>query len=208
MIQVIQGDTDTFTAHAYGIVDPMTVEWCQQRANNVYQNLMPEAQKSFDALKGSVFDSVNYSSIARMAKAASRAVGALWQDNVIKPLTDIGSLQHPPHVMIDWIMAMPELQVAYNEQTVAGYDKAYIRQFFGDDPKENPHYQLAVSGLFLDISDEMDESVAVEYLSLEMDTEVSLDLYEQSAIQETWATVAHFLNKGKEDPTSKYNAML
>ena len=43
MINVIVGDTNTFTAHAYGVLDPMTVDWCNQRAMAVWENLMPEA---------------------------------------------------------------------------------------------------------------------------------------------------------------------
>ena len=207
MINVIVGDTNTFTAHAYGVLDPMTVDWCNQRAMAVRETLMPEVRAAFETMKGTVFDSIAYSDVARMAKAASRSLGALWQEDNIRLLSTIGELQHTPATMIPWVMAHPTIRKLYQEQSIAGFDDLYFDPIPHDTDEENQMYRAVRNGVFLPTGNE-DEEVAVEYLAEFEEVGLTLDIYDQQSILDTWEHMLAHIRAGKEDPTSRYNAML
>lgn len=209
MIEFIDGDSNAFTAMAYGAPDPLTVQWCEQRSASFMQNIIPEAREFFTNTANTVFDSLAYNEISRMAKAMTRKLSTAWLADMIQPLNTIAMIQHAPSSMLPWIMAEPTIRDMYHRQELAGYDERY------NDPipkeinsYESPLYLAVHNGVYMP-SEDGEDHVAVEYLGeFDQGTEHYLDLADQMAIMETWNHLKSLISKRKEDPTSAANAML
>lgn len=211
MLTFIDGDSNTFSAVACGAPDPLTAQWCLQRNNSIQQSLLPEAQEFFRNTVGTVFDSLAYSEIGRMAKAIVRKVDAFWLSDTIQPLTTIGQLQNPPNCMINYMMALPELRQMYYRQELAGYDDRWFDDVHKDIPaEENIYYKATINGVYQQVEG-TEEEICVEWLGEFEPTEnanMCLDLADQVSIMETWAHLRKHISIRKEDPTSPANAML
>lgn len=205
MIIPIEGGVDAFTASAYGIPDPMTMQWCNHRVQQARATLLPEVQQYFNSAVGTVFDDINYREIARIAKATSGRIDSVWVMDVIRPSHTLQELQNAPPVMVGWIMAHPTVRKLYHEQQIAGYDQYYTDHAPTEHSKDHDQYREVINGIFLPTGNG-DEEEAVEWLG-EFD-DSTLDITDKSSIIETWDAVLAHIKAGREDPTSTYNAML
>lgn len=209
MIEFIDGDSNAFTAMAYGAPDPLTIQWCTQRNHAFMQNIIPEAREFFTNTANTVFDALAYNDIARMAKAMARKASTLWMVDMIQPLETIAAMQHAPDSMLQWIMAEPTVRDMYHQQQLAGYDERYI------DPipqsiksTESPLYLAVHNGVYMPSADG-ESHVAVEYLGdFDHDDPYHLELADQVSIMQTWAHLRAALSRCLEDPTSATNSML
>lgn len=211
MLTIIEGNADTFSAVACGAPDPLTAQWCLQRNDMIQNNMLPEARSFFANTVGTVFDTIAYSDIGRMAKALVRKVDAYWLTDTIQPLITMAHLQNPPPCMLDFIMAEPMVRKMYHKQQLAGYDDRWFDPIHEDiKATDSIHYKAVVNGVFIPV-DGTEEEICVEWLG-EFDTpetqHLNLDLADQVSIMETWAHLRNAIMRGKEDPTSPANAML
>lgn len=211
MLTIIEGNADTFSAVACGAPDPLTAQWCLQRNEAIAQTMLPEARDFFASTVGTVFDTIQYSNIGRMAKALVRKVDASWLPDLIQPLTTMAYLQNPPTCMIDFIMAEPTVRKMYYNQQLAGYDGRWEDPIHEDiKSTESILYKAVVNGVYIPVEG-TEEEICVEWLG-EFDepetAHLSLDLADQVSIMETWAHLRAAISRGKEDPTSPANAML
>ena len=205
-ITVVSGDTNTFRASAYGRPDVMTMQWCEQREQQHFQNVDPTIRQQFLDQRGTVFGDLDYSSILQLSKAMNNQLDTAWMRNVIAPLTTVAQLQVAPPVMINWIMANPVAREMYHRQEIAGYDEYYTDPEPGKVGEDHYYYRRAVNGLFLENKD--GEFVATEWLEDLWDSSDSLDIVDQRSIQATWETLVTALRKRGSDPTSRWNAQL
>lgn len=206
MITVVNGDTNTFRAYAYGEPDLLTMQWCQQRQAEQFQVLDPVVRDNFLAQAGTVFGQVDYEGIARMAKAINNQLDSIWFRDIITTLSTVPELQNPPPIMINWIMACPEVRELYHQQAVAGYDEFYTDPEPGRNGEEHYYYRRAVNGLF--IENDEGEMEAVEWFEDLWKPEDALDIVDQRSIQATWMHLVNALNEGQSDPTSRFNAQM
>lgn len=211
MITFIDGDANTFSAVACGAPDPLTAQWCLQRNAAIQQNILPEAREFFQSTVGTVFDSLAYNEIGRMAKALVRKVDSLWLTDSIQSLTKLGHLQNAPTCMLDFIMAEPSVRDMYYRQEIAGYDDRWSDPVHQDiKSEESLYYKAVVNGVYQQVGD-TEEEICVEWLGEFDEPEnamLKLDLADQVSIAETWAHIRMHISKRKEDPTSPANAML
>lgn len=205
MITVIDGDSSTFTAMAYGMPDPVSIQWCHNRAMQARQALAPEARAIFENTTNEVFGEIDHVKIARIAKAARGRLDSIWQTDTVSVLTEVSAIQNAPPVMVTYIMANPMIREMYHEQKIAGFDDYYQDPYPEDHSYEFKLYREVVDGVFLETGNK-DEMVATEWVG-DFDDSV-LDLIDKQAIMETWDNVLAHVRKGGEDPTSIYNAML
>lgn len=205
MITVIDGDSSTFTAMAYGMPDPVSIQWCHNRAMQARQMLAPEARAIFENTTNEVFGEIDHVKIARIAKAAKGRLDSIWQTDTISTLTTVQAIQNAPPTMITFIMANPMIREMYHEQKIAGFDDYYHDNYPTDHSYQFKLYREVVDGVFLETGNK-DEMVAVEWVG-EFD-DSTLDLIDKQSIMETWDNVLAHVRKGGEDPTSIYNAML
>lgn len=205
-ITVVSGDTNTFRASAYGRPDVMTMQWCEQREQQQFQNVDPLVRQQFLDQRGTVFGELDYTGILQLSKAMSNQMDTTWMRNVIQTLNTVEQLQVAPPVMINWIMANPVAREMYHRQEIAGYDEYYTDPEPGKVGEDHYYYRRAVNGLFLEDKD--GEFVANEWLEDLWDPSDSLDIVDQRSIQATWETLVTALRKRGSDPTSRWNAQL
>lgn len=205
-ITVVSGDTNTFRASAYGRPDVMTMQWCEQREQQQFQNVDPLVRQHFLDQRGTVFGELDYTSILQLSKAMSNQMDTTWMRNVIQVLSTVEQLQVAPPTMINWIMANPVARDMYHKQQIAGYDEYYVDPEPGKTGEDHYYYRRAVNGLFLE--DAEGELVATEWLEDLWDSKDSLDIVDQRSIQETWQHLVSALRKRGSDPTSRWNAQL
>ncbi len=205
-ITVVSGDTNTFRASAYGRPDVMTMQWCEQREQQQFQNVDPLVRQQFLDQRGTVFGELDYTGILQLSKAMSNQMDTTWMRNVIQTLNTVEQLQVAPPVMINWIMANPVAREMYHRQEIAGYDEYYTDPEPGKVGEDHYYYRRAVNGLFLENKD--GEFVATEWLEDLWDPSDSLDIVDQRSIQATWETLVTALRKRGSDPTSRWNAQL
>lgn len=206
MITVIDGDTNTFRAIAYGQPDPLTMDWCRQRHEERIQTLDPFVQQAWQQSSNTVFGNIDYQAIANLSKAMSNQLDGVWVHDTIMALDTLAQLQAPPPIMVKWVMANPNLRELYHDQLIAGYDEYYVDPEPGKRGEDHYYYRRAVNGLFLENTNgELEASEWFENISDPSDV---LDIVDQCSIQSTWASAIKFINERASDPTSMYNAQL
>ena len=206
MITEITGDTNTFRALAYGRPDLLTLDWCRQQEQQHLMMLDPVVRANYEAMAGTVFGAIDYEGIASMARALRNQSEGVWLVNDIIPLTTIGEMQNPPPVMVDWIMANPDVRDLYHQQRIAGYDEYHIDHDPGCIGVDHYHYRRVVNGIFEE--NKAGEMVAVEWLEDLRKPTDDLLFAEQLIIQGVWDEMSKVLAEGNADPTSRFNASM
>lgn len=206
MITEITGDTNTFRALAYGRPDMLTLDWCRQREQQHLMMLDPLVRANYESMAGTVLGAIDYESIANMSRALRNQADGVWLTNDIIPLTTIGEFQNPPPVMVDWIMANPDVREMYHNQQIAGYDEYYVDHDHGLRGYDHYHYRRVKNGIFEENT--QGEMVAVEWFDDLRKPTDDLLFGEQLVIMKVWDEMSKILAEGNVDPTSRFNASL
>lgn len=206
MITEITGDTNTFRALAYGRPDMLTMDWCRQREQQHLMMLDPLVRANYESLAGTVLGAIDYESIANMSRALRNQADGVWLTNDIIKLTTIGEMQNPPPVMVDWIMANPDVREMYHNQQIAGYDDYYVDHDPGLIGYDHYHYRRVKNGIFEENT--QGEMVAVEWFDDLRKPTDDLLFGEQLVIMSVWDEMSKILSEGNVDPTSRFNASL
>lgn len=208
MITIHQNSSQNqYRTMAYGLVDPMTVQWCNDRVDKFRSELHPEAQEYYQNLKGTVFERLDYSSLHRNLLVAQRTQVGLWGEEVIHTHVDIEAIQHLPDIMIDYVMANPVISDYYDRQQIAGFDERYKDPYPKLRGEDNPIYRAVMNGVFVETGND-DEMVCKEWIGCDEQDRYTLDLFDQVSIMETWNSTIAWIKHGGEDPTSANNAAL
>lgn len=205
------GSVNVFTDAMFAQTHPATLQFLQQQLeaptmviDSMRQTFMSAAQNAFEAMHGST--------AMRLARAALRGVENYWQANVIQPLYDIGAFQHATPVMQRWVMAEPLVRERYLQQRVDGYHDTYVNIHGTDVGPDHYDYRRVMNGVvvFDEETDNIEEQgwSATTYFDEIMPEDRELTIEEQDDILTTWQHVRDHILRGKEDPTSRWNAEL
>ena len=205
MAHFVEGGTGLFNALVYGETHPGTQNFIEQQLHNA-SHILNEAGQRFMSGFQALHSKVSGSEAARMARAAARTVRSIWQKDDIQELVDIGRLQHAPLKMQRWIMAEPTIRALYHQQRCDGYSDTYVDVAPGEIGDDHYDYRRATNGMVQEREDGSWFANCYYDELLPEDRELAID--EQVDIQTTWAAVVAAIRKGKEDPTSRYNADL
>lgn len=206
MAQIYDGGGMMFDALAYGQPHHSTQQFLANQFENMTHTLqnagqafIEQAQQTYEALSGS--------NAMRVLRAAGRAIRNAWQLDEIRPLMDIGQLQHAPLTMQRWLMAEPTTRKLYHQQRIDGYSDTYFDVHPKDVGEDHYDYRRAMDGLL--VVDEDDESgawTATTYIDELLPDDQELELDQQVDIQQAWAYLRAKIADGKDDPTSRYNS--
>lgn len=206
MANVIEGGGAAFDYLLYGERDRGFANYLDQMRDEAVKHLGSTAQQFVMKTKESV-ERFYGSDAMRLARAAVRKVASLYEIDEIYELANIGQLQHAPPKMLPYVMAEPGLRELYHKQRVEGYGKDYIDYQPGVVGEGHIEYEQVVDGIFMQSEDDEEVCVSTSYLHHDEDT--LLDHDQQMGIMlVTWEQVRIALAKGKEDPTSRFNATL
>lgn len=208
MVQVVFGGAQDFDALLYGERHPGTMQYLQNQVNSVMEmsRTLTDAGRQFFSTAQDLYDKFNSAEAMRLARAAVRRVGSIFQRDEIRSIWELGQLQNAPLTMQRWIMAEPTVRRMYHEQRCDGYSDTYVDNHPGQIGRDHYDYRRVMDGILVD-SEEHDWKATVYFDDLlEGDRELTLD--EKIDILSTWDVVASMMKEGSEDPTSAFGNKL
>jgi hypothetical protein len=205
MALILQGGDDAFRALAYQPPHPNVAAYVQ-RHNQGWNAGVSEHMNAFLSAAGSVYNRVSHSDAIRMVRAIAGQVSTMWQPNSVQYLNTLPKLQNAMPSMQRWLMANPYLRELARAQRCDGYAETYVDMFPRAAPTQHPDYLLAIDGLYME---QEDGTTTVTCLMGDVDHPDDVLTYaEQTDILDSWDLQTEYLKAQKEDPTSKYKAML
>lgn len=205
-MRIHDGDTDTFRALAYDVPAANVVSHLSNMTQDYDRRLTGRAREYFDSIQESVPVS-NFRELKSRVISGFRRLGNMFTPDIIRTLNSISELQHPPEIMINYIMAEPTVRKRYYEQRCDGYGDRYVDKFPNRIGNDDPFYRNVMDGVLQE-----DENGKCFYMDYDTDFEdesiTRLDTEERECIIETWDLLVKRLYSGGEDPTSQYNNLL
>lgn len=209
MPNILEGGAALFDSMLLAPPTPSAMNYMQQTMDNFRGSINATASQFYDAVAPRVA-AFDYERMQQMAQAAYRTVTNYWRHDMIQPLTTIGQLQHPPDVMIRWLMAEPTTRALYHQGQCEGYEDRYIDHMPNAIGEEHIDYMLVNDGVFHENAEYGMQ--ATEYFAEalpEYDPDYDrLTFLDQDAILTSWEHLAHQIDLGGDDPTSKWNSEL
>lgn len=201
----IDGGDDLFTAITGPRPTQALREYIRDR-HDAFERRLNDAGRYMQQRAEALFKMFDYDAYDRIADRFNREREAQNLPNVIQVITDLEFLCCPPDIMLEPIMAMPELRRRYHRQTVAGYTDRYVDSQPGLVEHEHDEYQRVAHGLWQE-----DKETGVHHHHLYADRTMEGDAYTHDqtiAIMDTWNAIHLALLKGEIDPTSPERASL
>ena len=211
MAHFIDGGTLMFDSLLYGRPHPSTQQFLASQFQQLSSNLTTAGQRFMESA-AEVFEKLAGSEAERVLRAVGRNIRSMWQLDEIRMLSTIGELQTAPLTMQRWIMAEPMVRQMYHDQRVDGYSESYVDVHPGDIGESHYDYRRVMDGVLVD-DEEPDNNGdpswhATTYIEELLPEDRDLLLEEQVDILQTWEHVRAAIKRGKEDPTSRFNADL
>lgn len=205
MAQIGYQGSSAFQHLVYAPAHPATLQFIASQFE-APTHILTEAGAKFMQGARQVFERVTSTTTAMMARAAKRAFGSIWQRNEIQPLLSIDVLQHAPLCMQPYLMAEPETRALYHKQLIDGYSDTYTDAEPGLVGVEHYHYRRVMDGV---VQFREDGSwFAQSWQDDLLPDDVQIELDQQVDILDSWEALRAEMRKRKEDPTSKFNALM
>jgi hypothetical protein len=209
-INVVSGGYDTFQAAMYGTMPRGVMDVLASQYDRVSSS-MSERGRRFQEKAKAVFDRVSSSDAVRIAQAATRKLRNVWNANEIRPLLEIGQIQHAPPVMQRWIMADPYIRKLYHENKCDGYSDTYVDLHPGQIGKDHYDWRRLNDGLVVFETDEDGNEIgwsATSYIEDLAEGDEDLTLSQKDDILDTQSVARAIQRMRRQDATSVRNANL
>jgi hypothetical protein len=149
-INVIEASPLAFDYLAFPNQSPNTLHYFQNQMQS-FSNALTETGQRFMQGAKELYARIHDNTAIRIAKAAIRHAGGLYQPNVIIQIDDIEGMRSATPMMQNYIMAQPDLRDMYHRQLVNGYSDTYI----DIDPKQSNdqhyYYRRVMDGVVQDL---------------------------------------------------------
>lgn len=205
MANVHYGGGDMFNALVCGETTESTRRFLDSQFTESMSAYASEAGERFYERARTLYDRARNSNVARLLKAASRKVKSKGKTDVVFRPRNIADLQHAKPKMQRWNMAMPRLRRLFHEQMCDGYSDSYVDVAPNDVGADHYDYRRATNGMVMDTDEGWEVNCYIEDLH---DLDAPLSFEEQCDIQDSWDLINEYLEAGKDDPTSKFAALL
>ena len=203
MATIIQGDIDTFSGVTLGSYHAGTVDFLQNAPRISTTQLRDSGQRFWEAAKEMVAKS-NVDNTLRKIRAAARQVAAVFQSEEIRELKTVAEQQNAPITMRHLIMANPQNRSWYHNQTIEGYHGRYVDREPGLIGEDHYDYRRVMDGII----EETDGGFGCTQYFEEIHEGDELFFDQQVEVKITWQNVLNNIQRGKDDPTSVWNAAL
>ncbi len=207
MVDVIDGDLDTVDAVLYGEQNHVNEDIVSSMQKNFMNDMLPSSVAFFTSMFA-LQKQLSLNRAIDLAKAGTRKIKSLWNDNEIRELQSIGDFQHAPDCMKRFIMAEPTIRAMWLKQLCCGYNDIsnYNKDQSGDDLFE---YREVMDGVMqMQPEDSKYDYVITHYDYPEDHLEDRISIYKQFNIYHSWQNLRELIHKGEEDPTSEVNGYL
>lgn len=211
MANVFYGaDNDEFSAFVHGVIDNESIASLK---NSVYQSTsrLTESGRRFVERAQERFDSIDYDLIRRKVRSVKRKVKTYWDEDRVREITSVASMQHPGETMERWIMTIPSIRKRARAGRTAAYRKNGVSKYLdyeSDLPDESrSDYMILMNGI-AQTSDEGDTTYTTYYDAFVNGYE-ELDLSEKMDILFTGENVFNLMNVvNGDDPLDPKNGSL
>lgn len=204
MINVIHGaGGNAFNALLYPEQNPFHADYFHTQVTNFNNVLTDVGQRFMDTAKA-VYDRINDSAAAELARRAIRAAKGMFNSNLIVPIFELSDLQMAQPTMQRWVMANPTIRELYHEQRCSGYADSYVDMQPGAIGESHYDYRRVMSNVIQE--DAIDWHAKIYFDELhEGDRE--LTHHEKFDVLDTWRIVEMFVKQSK-DPTDPFGGEL
>ena len=203
-MRVVSGGSAAWDAIAYGQQNPTNLGYFKQQLQNIGHGLNEQAQVFYKDAHD-IYDRFTNSEAMRLMRTAMKSAATLFHDNIIRPLTNIDSLQNASYQMQRWVMANPVIRQMYHEQQCDGYSDTYIDNETGRVGDFHYDYRRVMNEVVVCTENEEYFKTYLEDLHAD---DRELEIGEKSDILTTWEIMEMYVKALKEDPTSAYGASL
>lgn len=201
MPMIIEGGNDVFAELWGGSRSAADMNFFASSAQ-MATAMLSGANTRFAEMTSALIEKVQSSDAARVVKAALRAVGSMWDEDIIHELRTIGQIQHAGITMQRYIMANPMVRDLYHNQLCDGYSETYVDSSPGVIGEKHYDYRRVMNGIVVECEERGWYSET--WLDDVHDNDRELELVEQIDILNTWERVEYHLKRKAEDPTSKW----
>lgn len=191
----------------YGRMNQNTVDYVRNRVNEGVRNFSSRARERYERMRDDVLESVSIDRLSRRIEAATRITRSKFRDDSIRPLLDLVDLQNPPDQMMHYIGANPNMRRRWQNNQCDGWSDRYTDTHPNTIGEDHYWYRRATQGLYMPHEDGVHLEAHVYFERL-LDGDEELNLERQQDIRESWQMLEHFIELGRDDPTSKWNASL
>ena len=213
---VIYSDPDTMASALFAPSSNDAMNYIQSGIQS-YMAAIPNAPSFIRDRVMTGFEKFRESEIGRHVQAIRYKIRNFWQDDSIRPIWDVGSLQQAPNSMVRWVMANPTVREYYQDDRIEGYGKRYVDPAPDANGRDFYDYRQATEGIImpqytLRQLEEMENPPVqvpecyVNYYEPLIGMDSRLQHLEKAAIQMAWAVAEDALDEGLSDPTSEWNA--
>lgn len=204
MAQQILGGADLLDVAGGGFIS-RGVETFLDNASSMIRNSLPQAGLDFMNNWRSAYQTLDIDGAMSLMDNLQRKSDTSWDATSIRTMTTLQDTQTAGPVMQRWIMAQEEIRTRFVNQSLAGYDDAYVN-YHGDAVGED-HYdwrrvKSGVGHL------ENDEYVKKRYGDLLYTGDEELRPSQKMSIMTTWDFLSRALDNDEEDPTCPYGTAL
>lgn len=203
MINIVHGGGDAWNAILFPMQNQNNQQYFYNQVNN-FSNMLTDVGSRFMSEAKAAYERINSSEAMAIARAAIRAAGGVFQ-NQITPLRDLEQLQQATPLMQRWVMAFPDIRNLYHAQQCSGYAESYVDMHPGDVGTKHYDYRRVMDGVVID-SDE--GSVAVHYVEDLLQGDRDLTHHEKVDILNAWDLMSLILDSKSDDPTCPYGSKL
>ncbi len=206
MARIVTGDVDMFRAAMYGVPQQSVIQQVQQHLYDTSQRLGTMGNSIIQFAEQKMEEALS-SDAYRLAKAAMRRVGSIWDVNEIRALRESWQVQNAQPRMMEYVMAEPTIRALYQRGLCDGYGNEYHDPYKQDIGEDHVVWRRVNNGLVTIGGEDDDFDWHATTYGDSFDETPELEHLEQLDILETWDTIRATIAKGI-DPTSRYDSDL
>lgn len=175
--------------------NPNNQSYILNQLNN-YQNLIQDTEQQYMEKARQLYDSIQNSHTARMARAAMRSIKGALRPNVICELTDLNDVRSAQPIMQQYIMAQPAIRQLYHEQRCDGYSDSYNDYSPGVIGFGHNDYMAVMDGIMEDTADDGWKISTYAYDLMPNDRVLTFD--QKVDILHTWQIIELAISAGED----------
>lgn len=190
----------------FGRPSQQAIQFLHQQQNELQNSMLYQQMSGFFEQSVERMTDLTVGVTARKIEALYNKSQALFQENEIRTITDIGEMQNAPDVMIPYIMAVPTIQEMYQNEELVGYGDRYVSPYEGI-AHDNFIYRTANHGMVHAATDEEEATSFRQYWESHA-TGAALTHHQKVAINQTMRSAAWIIENDVHDCTSEWNELL
>lgn len=194
-VKVLQGGDATFNALVYPPPDNNLLNYLQQNVEHA-RIAMTGVSDQFVNMASSMYEKFNSSQVINAGKALLFGTESHLNHNVVYPVS-YGHLGQANMVMQRYIIAQPDVNAMYQQQTCEGFQETYMDFEPDNEGTERMDYRNVMNGVLQ--HDENGDAFIMHYI--DSNEYEPLDTLDKFSVLQTWDSVAYSIAMGI-DPTS------